>query len=589
MAFDEFKGAMFSPKWKASERKYDMRVETDVMIPVRDGVKLCCDVFRPDSKEKFPAILGFHCYHAGGQTGPMKPIAMSYGPWRYPGAERTNGSLESGDPNFFARRGYAHVVCNARGTGRSEGKWDFVGPREVQDVYDVIEWMATQPWCDGNVAMFGVSYFAWIQFFVAALNPPHLKTIFCPWGATDFYRDFIYRGGILQYRFPIGWSATSLTYCDCQPENVSKKMFGEEGYRNAIAKILQDDDIKMVPELAAVLRNPEAGVNPFVVDVVLHPLYDKYWEDRTVNYDKIKIPAYIGACWGNYGLHLQAAFRSWDKLKVPKKMLIGPPIYLDRPLYQLQHEAVRWFDHFLKGINTGIMDEPPVRLFIMGTNEWKESTDWPLPETKWTPFYLHEDGLLNEHEHWPNEGSDSFEDSPWMHGSMKFLTPTLVENTEVAGPVMLKLYASTTDREVLWIISLLEIDADGNERLLTKGWLRGSHRELDMQKSKPWEPIHTHTKPEPLTPGEIYEFDIKLVPTGNLFKAGSRIGLKLSCIDDPPKNMFEGLASGTLRRQSVSRITVFRNADYPSYLLLPITKGNILQTYFCGGEMAVAS
>lgn len=187
---------MFGKTWRASERKYDVIVERDVKIRMGDGVKLSCDVFRPDNREKFPAILGFHCYHPSGQTGPIKPAAISTAQWRHPGQERTNASLESGDPNFFARRGYGHVSCNARGTGKSEGKWDFFGKKEVQDVYEVIEWMATQPWCDGNVGMFGVSYFAMIQFFVAALNPPHLKCLFAPWGSTDPYRDTFYRGAL---------------------------------------------------------------------------------------------------------------------------------------------------------------------------------------------------------------------------------------------------------------------------------------------------------------------------------------------------------------------------------------------------------
>ncbi len=584
MAFDEFRGAMFSTKWRTSERKYDVIVETDVKIPVSDGVRLSCNVFRPDSNERFPAILGFHCYHQSGQTGPIKPTAMSTAQWRLPGQERTRGSLESGDPNFFVRRGYVHVICNARGTGKSEGEWDFEGPKEIQDVYEVIEWMASQPWCDGNVTMFGVSYFARIQLMVAALNPPHLKCLFCPWASADQYREVVYRGGIMAYRWPLGWSQTSLIYSDCRPENHSKKELGDKGYHDAIARMLQDEDIKAVPELVEVLKNPESGVNPFVVDIILHNYCDKFWEERTVQHDKIKIPAYLGADWGNYGNQLSGAFHNWEKLNVPKKMIIGPPVYLDRPLYQLQHEAVRWFDYWLKGRETGIMDEPPVRLFIMGTGEWKEASAWPLPETKWTPFYLHEDGLMYEREHWPNEGSDSFEDSPWMRGNLKYCSPPLVENTEVTGPIMLKLYASTTDAEVFWIISLLEIDPEGNERLLTKGWLRGSHREMDVERSKPWEPFRPHTRAENLTPDEICEFDISLVPTGNLFKAGYRIGLKISCVDDEPKNPLELIACGSLRRQSVSRITVYHNADYPSYLVLPITRGNILNTFMSGGK-----
>jgi uncharacterized protein len=137
---------------------------------------------------------------------------------------------------------------------------------------------------------------------------------------------------------------------------------------------------------------------------------------------------------------------------------------------------------------------------------------------------------------------------------------------------------------VHWIVSLLEIDADGRERLLTKGWLRGSHRELDMKQSKPWEPIHTHTKSEPLVPGEIVEFDIKLIPTGMLFKAGSRIALKIRCVDDEPTNPLELAATGSIHRTAVARVTVFHNEDYPSCLLLPVTKGNILNTFLSGGK-----
>ena len=136
MAFDDFAGATFGVNWKSSERKYRVRIERNVKIPMADGVNLSCDIWRPDSTEKFAAILGFHCYHAAAQTGPITPASISTAQWRNPGQERTNASLEAGDPAFFARRGYVHVVCNARGTGNSEGSWDFLGPREVQDVYE---------------------------------------------------------------------------------------------------------------------------------------------------------------------------------------------------------------------------------------------------------------------------------------------------------------------------------------------------------------------------------------------------------------------------------------------------------------------
>jgi predicted acyl esterase len=230
------------------------------------------------------------------------------------------------------------------------------------------------------------------------------------------------------------------------------------------------------------------------------------------------------------------------------------------------------------------MDEPPVRLFVMGTNQWKEANDWPLPETRWTTFFLHEDGLLSEHEHWPNEGQDSFEDSPWNRGFLEYYSPTLVEDTEVIGPIVLNLYASTTDDEILFLVSLREVDQQGKEKILTRGWLRGTHREVDPERSQPWAPFHPHRKSERLVPNKIYEFNIPLVPTANLFKAGTKIKLKITSADETPKHTFEQIAGGNIRRQSSSRITVYHNAEYFSHLLLPITRGNILGTFLSGGK-----
>jgi hypothetical protein len=140
---------------------------------------------------------------------------------------------------------------------------------------------------------------------------------------------------------------------------------------------------------------------------------------------------------------------SFEHWKGPKKLSVGPPLYLDRPVYQYHYESLRWFDYWLKGIDTGIMEEPAVQLFIQNTGEWKTAQEWPLPETKWTEFYLHEEGLLFEHELLPHETSTSFRDSKQEHGSVQFISPRMVENTEICGPMVLNLYASTTDVEAL--------------------------------------------------------------------------------------------------------------------------------------------
>lgn len=226
-----------------------------------------------------------------------------------------------------------------------------------------------------------------------------------------------------------------------------------------------------------------------------------------------------------------------------------------------------------------------MNVFIVGTNEWKSADSWPIPGTQWTPFYLHAGGLLSEHEFWPNEGSTTFEDSPFHHGGATFTTPAMVENTEICGPISLKLYGSSTDREVLWFASLWHIDANGAERLLTRGWLRGSQRELDPARSQEWQPYHRHARRDPLVPNEVYEFDIELRPYGILLRAGERLALRIRCADDePPKLFLERIGQGAITRPTSSHVTIHHNAQRPSYLLLPITRGNRIGTYISGGS-----
>jgi hypothetical protein len=566
---------MFSKKWESSRRKYTIIEERDVFIPMSDGVKLDADIFRPNSSGKFPAILGVHCYNKALQSAPIMPAGLNM----------ANGGIEAGDYNFYVRRGYAQIITNVRGSGGSEGKYLNYGPREVQDTYEIIEWIASQPWCDRNVGMFGVSYFSIVQQQVSALKPPHLKAIFCPFGYTDFYRDKFYHGGILSHAFMQGWSKI-IDNIRC--ESWYREKWGDKKYKEAIYQALHNEEISAIPYLVEALRNPEQGANPLIVDILLNPLDGEYYQERNVAYEKNPtVPAYHGGCWGMYGLHLPGAFRSWENWQGPKKMIIGPPIYLDRPLYQYQYESLRWFDYWLKGIDNGIMEEPPIYVFVTDTGEWKSTTEWPLSETRWAPFYLHAGGLLSEHEFWPNEGYSTFEDSHFNRESLTFLSPPLVENTEVIGPIVLNLYASSTAPEILWFASLLDIDPQGKETLLTRGWLRGSQRRTDTQRSKPWQPFHLHTKREPLTPGEVYQFNIEIRPYGILFKAGHRIGIKIKGVDDEkPTNSLHAFATGHLWRQSASKITVYHNAECPSHLLLPVTRGNKIETYISGGKLS---
>ena len=567
---------VFSTKWETSKRQYNIIDERNVAIPVRAGFDIDCDIFRPDSGGRFPAILCLFPFHKEDQTRPIMPVAVC--------PELV--SIEGGDYNFYVRRGYAQVFANVRGTGRSGGLFDHLGDGTTEDIYDVIEWLAQQPWCDGQVATFGTSYFAMTAKRVAELKPPSLKTIFAPFGVTDQYRHAIYHGGIFAFVFHQFW-LKSLSNLRVRKEY--RNQTGQNAFDEQIENALQDPEINIHPELVHVLKNPDEGGNMLIVEYVLNYLDTELYREKAVRFDvDVEIPGYFGGCWAMHSLHLPGDFQSFENWKGPKKLTIGPPYYLDRPVYQYHYESLRWFDYWLKGIDTGIMDEPPIQLFIQNTGEWKAAYEWPLPETRWTEFYLHADGLLSEHEIFPDETASTFKDTPEEHGSLTFMTPPMVEHTEVCGPMVLNLYASTTDTEVLWFVSFLEIDPMGNERVLTRGWLRGSQRRMDPDKSRPWQPYHAHDSREPLIPGQVYEFNIEIVPTGVLFKAGWRFAVRIKAADkdDRPADFLDNHGLGHLWRDTPAEITVYRNNQYPSHLLVPITKGNRIGTFMSGGVLA---
>ncbi|MFC1866747.1 CocE/NonD family hydrolase [Thermodesulfobacteriota bacterium] len=566
---------MFSKSWQTSPRAYGVIVERNVAIPVREGVTLDSDIFRPDGRGKFPALLAVHAYSKPTQSMEMMPIGFSY----------ARGFIETGDFNFYCRRGYALVVINITGTRRSGGIFGNIDPQSIKDVCTAIDWTVKQPWCDGKIGMTGVSHFARVSKRVAALNPPHLKAIFTPYGWTDMYRDLYYHGGIFNHGFMSHWVTNHGPHFNTK--NTLKEEWGDEKYFRAIEERLADPEINSLPYLVDALKNPDTGANSMLVDLIVNNLCNDFYRDRSVDFEKTEIPAYVGGDWGLYGLHLPGDIRAIENWKGPKKMTIGPPLYLDRPLYQYDYESLRWFDYWLKGEENGIMDEPPVQLFIVGTDEWKSAGEWPLPETRWTPFYLHSNGLLSEHEFWPNEGFTTYEDSPFSHGSTEFRTPPMVEKTEICGPIVLNLYGSTTDTDVLWFVSLIHVNAVGEEKLLTRGWLRGSQRRLDPEKSKPWQPVHLHSRREPLEPNRVYEFNIEIRPYGIMLNAGERIGIRIknSDADDKPNNYLELIGTGHVMRRNAAHVSIHHNADNPSHLLLPVTKGNRIGTFISGGKL----
>jgi predicted acyl esterase len=568
--------AIFGDK-HVSKREYEIKVKKNVMITMSDGVKIAVDVFYPDSNKKFPALVAMAPFNKDIQSERIWPAASR--------SRRIQGtpdaSIEAGPIDFFVRRGYVYVVGAVRGTGISGGAYNYLGPKEMKDSCEVVEWAGKQPWCNGNVSMAGIGYFATHHAAVALMEPPYLKCIAPVSAFWDVYNYFWWPGGLLANGF-LRW-LISLVNLDCHTdEQVLLQELGKKGYQEAISKALENKDICADPQLVDALKNPDFPTNGTVVDVLLHPEWCQYWEDRAImDCTKIKVPAYIVAA-----SHRPGTFYNWPDIKVPKKLLNCPPAYTDRPFYQFSWELLRWYDYWLKGIDTGIMEEPNVRLFIQGADEWLSADDFPVPGTKWIPFNLHENRSLSEIEPWPEAESASYDDSPIEHGSLKYYSAPMVENTEIAGPILLNLYTSCRGTDMNFVVSLWDAGPDGKEENLSHGYMKASHRELDQDKSKPWLAVYTHTNPKTLVPGQVYLIPININPTAFLLKAGHRLVLKISSADDEPDDLTQ-VRMYHLTSQTSNTITVYHNAQYPSHLLLPITRGNIIGTYVSGGDISL--
>ena len=566
---------MFSTTWSTSPREYDVIRDRDVKIPVSAGYELDCQVFRPDGEGPFPVILGLAPYPIDDQAANFMPVPM-----RYP-----NAHMESGDPFFYARRGYVHVIGNLPGTGVSGGQFDHMGPEAIMAVYDAIDWASKQSWSDGSVGMFGMSYYGMVQALVAMMEPPALKAIFCPFSVTDQFRDTYYKGGIFGYAFLKGWS---VALRKARIRGSYAEIVGEEQFFALVEEAKNDPENQLVPTIMDVLNGIDDPVNRFLAEFIVNPTYGPHYEPRNVDYSQgCTVPGYFGACWGIYGLHLNAAFRSFVNWNGPARVTVGPPAYLDRPITQYQDESLRWFDHYLKGRDTGLLDEPPVQVFIDDANDWKSGFEWPLPETRFTEFYLHSDGLLYEHEPWPDSAPDEIADSPEDRGTAIYTTPAFRDNVEICGPMVLNLNVSTTGTEALIYASIYKIYADSTERLLTRGWLRASMRELDESASTPWLPVHSMLGREPLEPGVVYPLSIDIRPYGIALESGSRLQLRIRTTDhgDVNPDILSNHAVGLKAGAQSNVVSIHHDVEHPSALILPITRGNRINTFRSGGRL----
>jgi predicted acyl esterase len=248
--------------------------------------------------------------------------------------------------------------------------------------------------------------------------------------------------------------------------------------------------------------------------------------------------------------------------------LTGP----QRPWHENHNHVLRWYDHWLKGIDTGIMDEPPIQLFVQGTNEWRDEFEWPLARTQWGKYYLRSGGILERTPPLPGESPDTFTNKPWLLMAeevpcVKYSTTPLTEDMEVTGPIALYFHASLSTGDANWMVDIKDVGPTGAEKVISKGWLKASHRELDNAQSKPYKPYHPHTRSLPIEPGSINEYAVAICETSNVFRAGHRIQLVIKGQDS---RWEEGDHYFHLNNMKETKHIVYHTEDYPSYLLLPI-------------------
>ena len=579
-----------------SQPKYEIELEEDVFVPMRDGVRLCVDVYRPKAEGKFPALVSWSWYGKESEKLPTNPL---FQPSDY---IRGTGGHECGEQSFFVPRGYVQVIPDARGVGQSEGDFtiDF-----SKDGYDLIEWIAQQPWCNGKVGMVGMSSFAMSQYSIAAEKPPHLAAIMPFEGVTDYYRHFYFHGGIFCYLFPLHlWGLMPVS---SKPKPASLKLFGEEELKRKMLELQRNPDIKCTPYLYLIATTPQ--MNPTLFDLMMHP-YDGSFYHRVspcYRYHDIGIPSYLGARWNGWVLHLPGDFDAYDKIATPpeqRKMLVVPSDNyggMDRPFHEVQDVCLRWYDHWLKANDTGLMKEPPITIFIQGVNTWRYEKEWPLAATQWTKFYLRGDGKLSTAKPNRDEPAQVFTSEPWANPTQGFRradalakadpvpktvyeTEPLEENLEVTGPLALYWYASITSEgvrartwkaseiEVLeplsndtdWYLKVKDIDVDGAERTVAEGWLKASHYEIDEAKSRPWEPYHPHTRSLPIEPGKVILYAADLRMLSNVFLMGHRIRLEIAGQDQVQALWYH------LPHMARVTHTIRTGPDHASYLLLPI-------------------
>jgi predicted acyl esterase len=512
-----------------------MRIEYDVPVPMRDGLEILVDIFRPDTDDAVPAIVAWSPY------GKHAPIGYDFlkGSGVAPGTLSRHCALEGPDPAMYCPAGFAIVNVDPRGTWGVDGDHIMLDPAEGADEYDLIEWLAEQSWCSGKVGLAGVSYLAISQWFAAPLRPPHLAAI-NPWeGLSDLYLERCFHGGI--------------------PETKHVEF----------VQLLASRSLNRVEDLVG-MRDT-------------HPLYDEYWAGKRANLADIDVPAYVVASWSDHGLHTRGTIEGFKQIASTQKYLEihGRKKWHYYYLPESVQRQLAFFSRYLKDEQNEVADWPTVRYEVRDryyVGDFRTAEAWPIPGTELTELHLDaSSGSLSRQA--PSTPSTAVYDA--ATGSVEF-DIRFEERTEIVGNAALTLWVEARGSDDLDLFVALEkIDASG-ERVtfpyyskfedgsVALGWLRASHRALDEQRSTPDQPWHTHTHEELLSEGEIVPVEIEILPSGTVFDAGDTLRLIVQGHD---VRQYENHASLQHdRTRNAGQHVIHTGGARDSFLLVPVLR-----------------
>ena len=578
-----FFGSLLTSGVLYAAESYEVVIERDVTAKMRDGVVLRADVYRPKADGKFPVLL---------QRTPYN---------------------KNGGVNFGARaaaRGFVVIFQDVRGRYSSDGEW-YTFKHEPDDGYDSVEWAAALPYSNGKVGMFGGSYVGATQMLAAIAHPPHLAGI-CPVvTASNYHENWTYQGGAFEQWFNESW--TSGLAQDTLNRNVSKKTNALPG----IWKLpLTSYPLFNLPDSPGDLYST-GTLAPYFLDWLAHPNYDDYWKRLSIeeHFADINVPVLTVAAW--YDIFLGGSLRNYsgirsrggERARAGQRLLviIGGHAGDGRKIgdvdfgpaaaqWDEDETTLNWYEFLLKGVQNDFAKEKPVKIFVMGRNEWRQEDDWPLARAQSTKYFLHSAGNANslrgagslsvtaprgeQPDHYvydpanpvPTVGGPLCCDGNHLAPGPRdqravesrddvliYSTPAFAQDMEVTGPISLELFAKSSAVDTDFTAKLVDVGPDGFAQNLTEGILRARYRE-------------SQEKPTLLNPGEIYKFTIDLWSTSNVFLKGHMMRLEVSSSNFPrfDRNLNTGEALGSSRNFVSATNTVYHDADHPSALILPV-------------------